>query len=392
MEFNYITDFLNLKDIFVSKVVHSDSKVSFYIETNPSTHICPRCGSQTSKIHDYRNQTIKDLPFQFKQCFLILRKRRYACSCGKRFLENYSFLPRYHQHTSRLSEYILHKLRDCRSLKSIAKDVNLSTPTIQRILNMVSFSKPSLPKALSIDEFKGDTNGEKYQCILVDPSRRNVLDILPDRKWASLSGYFRSFPKQERYQVQFFSCDMWKPYADLAKTYFPNAKIIIDKYHFIRQVTWAIEKVRKRLQKTMPASLRKYYKRSRSLMLKHYHSLNPSQKQACDLMLLYNDDLRKAHWLKESFHTICQTKQYSKQRADFVDWIREAENSGIPEFVDCANTYRNWKPEILNAFKYHWITNGPTEGFNNKIKVLKRVSYGLKDFKRFRNRILLVTN
>ncbi|WP_279230902.1 transposase [Natranaerovirga pectinivora] len=57
----------------------------------------------------------------------------------------------------------------------------------------------------------------------------------------------------------------------------------------------------------------------------------------------------------------------------------------------CANTYRHWSKEILNAFKYRY-TDGPTEGFNNKIKVLKRVSYGVRNFHRFRNRILHITN
>ena len=59
---------------------------------------------------------------------------------------------------------------------------------------------------------------------------------------------------------------MWKPYVEMTYTYFPNAEIIIDKYHFIRQTTWAIEGVRKRLQKTMPANPRKYYKRLRTLI------------------------------------------------------------------------------------------------------------------------------
>ena len=83
---------------------------------------------------------------------------------------------------------------------------------------------------------------------------------------------------------------MWKPYVELARIYFPNAKIIIDKYHFVRQVTWAIENVRKRLQKTMPYELRKYYKRSRKLILTRYHKLKDDNKKAVDLMLLYNDD------------------------------------------------------------------------------------------------------
>ena len=69
-----------------------------------------------------------------------------------------------------------------------------------------------------------------------------------------------------------------------------------------------------------------------------------------------------------------------------------AENSGLKEFEDCAKTYRHWSKEILNAFKYKFISNGPTEGFNNKIKVLKRTSYGVRNFERFRTRILLATN
>lgn len=172
----------------------------------------------------------------------------------------------------------------------------------------------------------------------------------------------------------------------------PNAKIIIDKYHFIRQTTWAIEGVRKRLQRSMPAHLRKYYKRSRKLILTRYFKLKDEDIQACDLMLLYNDDLRRAHFLKEKFYEICQNPKYSQQRKDFFDWIKMAEKSGIPEFEKCAKTYRNWSKEILNAFKYPHITNGTTEGFNNKIKVLKRTSYGIRKFERLRTRIFLVTN
>lgn len=72
-----------------------------------------------------------------------------------------------------------------------------------------------------------------------------------------LVSYFRNIPKKERYRVKFFACDMWKPYTELAKTFFPNATIVIDKYHFIRQTTWAIENVRKRLQKNYAGILTK---------------------------------------------------------------------------------------------------------------------------------------
>jgi transposase len=274
-----------------------------------------------------------------------------------------------------------------RSIKSVAKDTNVSVNSVTRILDTVSYSIPSIPECISIDEFKGNADTGKYQCILVDAKKHRILDILPNRTQKHLSSYFRGLNRGQRNRVKFFVCDMWEPYVDLAKAYFPNATIVIDKYHFIRYVTWAIENVRKRLQKRMPASLRKYYKRSRKLILTRYSNLKDENKKACDLMLLYNDDLRHAHRLKEWFYDICQNNKYTYQREGFWEWVKNAEKSGIPEFEACAKTYRNWSAGILNAFKYGY-TNGPTEGYNNKIKVLKRISYGVRNFERFRTRII----
>ena len=387
-----INKLLNIEDVIVKKVEHADTFIKIYLETKPQEHICPFCHATTRRVHDYRSQMIKDLPFQLKHCYLVLRKRRYHCSCGKHFYESYSFLPRYFQRTNRLTAYIASILHTNLSMKDVALQTNVSASTVARILDSISYSRQTLPEAISIDEFKGNASTGKYQCILVDPLKHKILDILPDRTQNHLISYFYSIPKIERYRVKYFVCDMWTPYIDLAKIYFPNAKIIIDKYHFIRQVTWAIDGVRKRLQRSMPASLRKYYKRSKKLILTRYFKLKDENKQACDLMLLYNDDLRKAHFLKEKFYEICQNPKYSEQRKDFFHWIKMAENSGIPEFEKCARTYRNWSKEILNAFKYPHITNGPTEGFNNKIKVLKRTSYGIRKFDHLRTRIFLVTN
>ena len=388
---NYIKDFLDLEDVILTKTVHADKYVKFFLDTKPRPHICPVCGNSTAKIHDYRWQTIKDLPFQLKNCYLVLHKRRYVCSCGKKFYESYEFLPRYLHRTKRLTWKIADLLHETVSLKSVAKASNVSVTTVCRILDSIHYSCPPLKETVSIDEFKGNARTGKYQCILVNPEDHSIMDILPDRTQSHLASYFREIDQAQRLRVKYFVCDMWQPYVDLAHTFFPNANVCIDKYHFIRQVTWAMEKVRKRLQKTMTITMRKYYKRSHKLLLTRYHKLKEENKKACDLMLLYNDDLRLAHWLKEKFYEICQDIRYSRQRRDFHDWIKIAESSGLKEFEKCADTYRRWSKEILNAFKYG-ITNGTTEGFNNKIKVLKRTSYGIQNFERFRTRILHSTN
>lgn len=293
MHNNCINKLLNLKEVKVKNIVHADSSVKIYLQTESKEQKCPNCGTLTKKIHDYRLQTIKDLPFQEKDCYLVLKKRRYRCPCGKRFFEKYDFLARYQQRSVRLTQSIANQLRDSLSLKYVAKRSNVSTNTVSRILDTISYSCPSLKDTIAIDEFKGNADTGKYQCILVNPKQHSVMDILPDRTYSHLSGYFRDMNRSERYRVKFFVCDMWQPYVDIAHAYFPNAQVIIDKYHFIRQVTWAIENVRKRLQKTMPISLRKYYKRSHKLILTRYDKLKDENKKACDLMLHYNDDLRK---------------------------------------------------------------------------------------------------
>nr|WP_312372093.1 transposase family protein [Lachnoclostridium sp.] len=100
MHSNCTRNRLDLKDVYIKKVVHADHYVKIFIETAPSLHICPDCGNQTKRIHDYRYQEeIKDLPFQMKHTYLVLKKKRYVCQCDKRFTEKYHFLPSYQQRT-----------------------------------------------------------------------------------------------------------------------------------------------------------------------------------------------------------------------------------------------------------------------------------------------------
>ena len=109
-----------------------------------------------------------------------------------------------------------------------------------------------------------------------------IFDVLYSRKGTCLVDYFKSLDQYKRTKVQYFSCDMNKTFIDLARIYFPNAKIVIDRYHFVRQVCWALENVRKRIQKRMLPSLRKYYKRSKSLITKRKAKLSNDNRAALE--------------------------------------------------------------------------------------------------------------
>lgn len=389
MLYNHFTEkLLGLQGVIITEIEENEENIFIYCELERKEHNCICCGTRTNTIHDYRTQSVKDIPAFGKLVTLILRKRRYRCPhCGKRFFEPNSFLPRFHRMTNRLTTFVLEKLTDERSFTSVAREVNLSVTTIIRIFDLINYPKAKLPQALSIDEFKGNTWGEKYQCILTDPVNKRVLDVLPERYGHYLTSYFKSFPQNERKQVTYFVSDMWRTYADTASVWFKNATQIVDKYHWIRQAIWAFENVRKEEQKKLSPELSKYFKRSKSLLIKRYDTLKDEDRQAVDIMLYYSVNISRAHWYKEKFLQLLSCKDAESARIAVSEWIDNAENCGIPQFEKCAETMRNWYKGIVNSFSTT-ITNGFTEGCNNKIKVLKRNAYGYKNFKRFRNRIL----
>ena len=378
---------VGLQDLIIKKVETNEKEIHIYGQLERKPHKCPCCGADTAKIHDYREQVIKDIPLYDKHVFIHLKKRRYRCDCGKRFYESNQFLPRYYRRTNRLSAHILDRLRKLITFTDVGKEVNLSTTTVMRTFDLVSYAPRQLPTALSIDEFKGNTNKEKYQCIITDPVNKIVLDILPNRYESYLTKYFLSFDKNERDKITTFVSDMWKPYSSVATKLFKNAEQVVDKYHWIRQVFWAFDGVRKDVQKKLGKDYRIYFKHSKKLLFKRFSELNDEQKQRVNVMLALSPTLYTAHFYKEDFLKILDCKDRVSAKSALSEWINCAFDCGIERFKKCAQTMINWISGILNSFSSP-VTNGFTEGCNNKIKVLKRIAFGFKNFHRFRNRIL----
>ena len=389
MSYNYcIEKMLEIQEISEISVKKYGDKKEIEIKLNRRQHKCPCCGTETDKIHDYRLQRIKELPMLGQRVEIILHKRRYVCpECGKRFYENTPWLGRYARMTNRMIIQILLDLTKTVTYTSVAKEYGISTTTVMRIFDMINYPKPKLPIALSIDEFKGNTGGEKYNCIIADPLTHTVLDILPKRYDWYIQDYFLKYSKEERERVQIFVSDMWKPYQTTAQFLFKKSLKVIDKYHWYRQVIWAFERVRKDVQKHLPAEKRKYFKHSRNLLLKPFDSLDNEDKQAVNIMLYASPTLSTAHFYKEEFQKIIKVKKRSEAKKLMNDWIESALDSEVKPLESCAKTMIRWKTEILDSFTTS-CTNGFIEGCNNKIKVLKRISFGCRNFRRFRNRIL----
>lgn len=387
---NFISDLLEIKDLIVENIKTTAEEVNIFFKLERRDHVCPICGAVTNKVHDYRTSIIKDAPIHGKKTLLHYKKRRYHCSaCCHHFNESFHLMPKHCRITNRLGFLAIHLLRENQNVSSVARQTGISSSTIFRRMEDIKYPKPTtLPRVLSIDEFKGNAGGQKFQAILTDPKKHKVFDILPSRTQTQISSYLRGF--KNRKEVKYFIMDMNYVYRDIAETYFPNATIVIDKFHVVRYVTWALENVRKRVQKDMHPSRRKYFKRSRRILLSHYNKLSAENKDALEVMLSLSPDLAQAYYLKEQFYAFMKSSSRQEALPKLKKFILAAEVSELSEFNACLTMLANWSKYILNAFDCAY-SNGFTEGTNNKIKVIKRNAYGYRNFENFRNRILLTT-
>lgn len=385
---DFTAKLLELEDVIVKDLNHTDTEVHIFFSLKRRAVPCPHCHALTDKVHDYRTSILKDCPILGKKTFLHYRKRRYHCpDCSKHFYEPFQLLPKHCRITTRLTFLSINLLKSRQSVKSAALEAGISPSSLLRRMKNIQFPKPAaLPLVLSIDEFRGNAGGQKFQAILTDPKKHALVDILPSRSQATLAEYFQSFPNRK--DVRYFVMDMNKVYRDLAKTYLPNATIVIDHFHVVRYVTWALENVRKRIQAQMHPDKRKYFKRSRRLLLTHKDKLKEESLNALTVMLQQSKDLATAYHLKELFYDFMASKDRIEAQKKLRTFILAAQASQLKEFNACLTMLANWSKYILNAFDCSY-SNGYTEGTNNAIKVLKRTAFGYRNFDNFRNRIFL---
>ena len=393
MQINCIKNLLDLKDFIVKNIKNLKDKVEIYIELPIKEHICPCCGHSTSNIHDYYTQTIKDIPIYFKPTFLIIRKRRYVCNhCDKKFFEQNPLLSKYSRRTTRLSGFVINQLRNLISQADVSKQTNVSPSVISKMLPYLAITNSTLPRVLCIDEFKGNTGHYKYQVALINGETHEVVDILECRQKHFLCDYFKKFSQDQLDNVKYFITDLWETYKDIAFTYLRKAKIVADHFHFVRYACNAVNQIRISVQKKLPKSERIYFKHSRKLLLSRKCNLKTDeQKDELSYILInYSEDLRIAYREKEELLDIIHSNDSSEVKIkSFSEWVKRNLESPVSQLRDCAKTYQHWYTEIKHSLEVPY-SNGVTEGFNNKIKVLKRVSFGMRNFKNFKARILLL--
>lgn len=418
----FINDLIEMKDpnVIITNSFTERGYKHIYIEIAKRVHRCPSCGNETVRVHDYRVRKIKHQYSLGNKAILHYRRRRYVClSCHKRFPEDNQFVEKHHKISNHTLKVILQEYSKKQSIKDLGNRLNISYHTVMRYVNKhITPVRARLPEVLSIDEFKNLSKGDgKYAFLMVDPVNKKLIDVFPNRRKHNLEAYFMRVPLEERNQVKVVISDLWDPYRQLVAKVFPKAILIADRYHFIRQLYWGLQDVRKRIMSKYKKGtleyhiLKKYWKfilkYTHNLSLKHFKSrrlgYHVTPGEIVEMARNIDDDLKLAIDLKDEFYELLHTASYEEAPSLLEEFIYKLKQSNIPEYDYVAKTYTNWGTEIANSF-YQEVneetgeiidknyTNGFIEGLNNKIKVIKRVSFGYRNFSNFRSRIFACTN
>jgi len=413
----YILLRLDRKEYDIMQILQKETgKIEVELKSKKKKVRCPICNQFTSSIHDKPKPTKSVyLDSCGQKVMLIIHKRRFRCyNCNKIFTEDMNLTTKNGSISNATKIQIRKDLLDYNmTLNKIAEKNHVSKYIVRRELEEATSTIPNyiknLPRVISFDEFKADTKAGKYAFVLNDPIHKKVLDILPNRRKEYLIKYFTH--TNNRHSVEFVISDMYEPYLLVQQIMFPKAKYVVDKFHYIKYIMEALDKIRIRLQKEYGEKSKEYK------LLKNKKNVGLLRKYGNDIswwveteryknghivkvlpgivireILDISEDLRRGYELKELFLDIINHSTYETSRTALEEWIDLCRESKIEEFIEASNTIENWLEYIVNSFIDKRYTNGFTEGTNNKIKVIKRNAFGYKNFEILRKRILYIFN
>ncbi len=445
---NHITDLLDLEDtdVIISDIRIQGQTKTITLETPPTAHFCPSCGYRMHS-RGIKSRTINHPILQDNySLILILKQRRWRCTnpaCLYDISESFKFVDKRRRTTNASDMLIVDAYRNLlETSASIAKRFHVSDSHVHEIFDRyVRLDRLPLTDAISVDEVLLDMDDDcRYALVIQDFHTGDPVDLLRSRRTNVTDPYFVSIPANERSQVKYLISDMYNPYIAYVEKYFPNAVPVVDSFHVIQWITRSIDSyIRQLLKKyrqrdreyqdklsieqqrpvTLPPSdevylLQKYRwlilanqlnirYRNEPRMDAHFHALMNTYDYE-DALFRIDSNLRDFRDLKEKYVQFNARNggKPIQARAELKELIQEFKRSRFEIFRDFASLLERFEDPVINSFimvekigngKIYdaRLSNGPIESLNRKVKDLKRIGHGFRNFEHFRNRFLYAT-
>lgn len=398
------TDLIGLKDknITILFVLQYHSRIEIKAKLDYPAPLCTHCQGTMIKYDFQKESKIPILDAQGVPTVLKLKKRRFQCKTCRRVSVSETPLV---QKNCQIPKLVWDKMTqlhtDQLTNTDIAKQLHISVSAVQRKLEQFTFAEEfsKLPKVLSWDEFS--RNKGKLAFIAQDFETRQIVTILENNRQTTIKNHFYKYTRKVREQVKFVTVDMSGSYIPIIKQLFPQAQIILDRFHIIQHLSRAMMTTRiaimKRFDKqSLPYRAMKNHwrilqKDSRKLSDKSFYSRTFRQtltpREVVQKTLELSDELRYYYDLYQLllFHF------QEKRATEFFELIDDNTSMVNPTFKTVFKTFMKYKIYIMNALHYPY-SNAKLEAANKLIKDIKRQAFGFRNFKNFKTKILIALN
>lgn len=382
---------LDLPHLSVSSVELSKGKLCVSCRSILEECICPNCLQKLSQVKKRDTRIVRDLPIVGKVVELHLESRQFHCpDCNRYVHEHFGFVGNGRTMTKRYEKHVYESCKNS-TIERVSLQENIVWDSVQSIFTHyakqeTSFLSSYQPTRIGIDEFAIKKGHKDFATVLVDLDRGYVLDVLNFRVKEELIAYFKAKGSDFCSKIAVFSCDLWDGFISTARTVFPNADIIADRFHCSKLLNEVLDQERRKLRYEFKQEAE--YKNIKWLLFKHWKTLNDKQKRTLLKVFKKSPILRQLYFTKNEWGNIFEDDM-SKDKAQEVlqIWIADAKkinHKGLNTFIKTLETHF----EIILNFFTHRLSNGIVEGINNVIKMIKRTAFGFRNFDNFKLKIL----
>ena len=389
MDFNGIEALLNLPELRVTAQVLGPKQLDLHLERRAPCIVCPRCQTVCSRIKESRPRCIRDLPMLERPVRLWLHLRRFECrGCHHRPWEKSESFGERVQWTERLYQQVRAEFLGGCPGRELARRYGLSERTVFRwTFERSRGGRPrKLGRAIGIDEY-ARRKGHHYNTSIVDLDKGRPIATFKGRRADEVIAWFKSRPQEELARVQVVVLDMSKTYFGAIQEVFGDQVQVIDRFHVVQQAVDALDAVLSAVKKQLDTDEAKELKKLRKRWLKSSEQLN------VDEIIARYDWQRRFPALRETLAWVQDLRKwfdrkYNKPaREALLTLIERANQSAQEPLQRIAGMLTRWFAPIVRYIRNRY-TNGMTEGFNNKIKLIQRMAYGLRNEHNRRKRIL----
>jgi len=337
---------------------------------------------------------VRDLSCGDTRIYLEVEIRRVFCqSCRMVKQERLAWLADRRFYTKRFAFYVGRRCRTA-TIRDVAKELRLDWKTVkeldkQYMQEQLRRAGTPGPKIVGIDELS-IRKGHTYRIIVSDLLRKRAIWFGgQDRSEASMELFFQALGPKKSHGIRLAVLDMWKPFAKVTRRNAPQASILYDKFHVLRHLGEALDAVRRSEYARLSGKDRRFIKGQRYTLLSHRESLTLDGKRALRTLLRANERLNTAYLLKESFGQLWEYQREAWARKFFENWRASLKWQRLRSYEKFAEMIeRHWDGIAAFCRPENKFALGFVEGLNNKIRVIQRRAYGLRDEEYLRLKVL----